>query len=101
MKLKEVAEPLDATRCNLSGSTFDDVNLSDAAFEDVNLSGSQIKDANLSNVRISNANLSHLAITDAALDGMTINGLLVTDLLAAHEAMQVLANRTTTIEDIN
>jgi len=102
MKLNEVAEPLDATRSNLSSSTFNDVNLANAAFENVNLSGSILHDVNLSSARISNANLNGLAITDAALAGMTINGILVTDLFAAYEAMQVLANRTTTtLEDIN
>jgi uncharacterized protein YjbI with pentapeptide repeats len=102
MKLNEVAEPLDVTRSNLSDSNFNDVNLANARFENVNLSGSLLQNVNLSGVRISNANLNELAITDAALAGTTINGILVTDLLAAHEAIQVLANRTTTtVEDIN
>jgi uncharacterized protein YjbI with pentapeptide repeats len=102
MKLNEVAEALEVTRSNLSGSSFNDVNLSNTRFENVNLSGCILQDVNLSGVRISNASLKELCITDVALAGMTINGILVTDLLASYEAMQVLANRTvTTVEDVN
>jgi uncharacterized protein YjbI with pentapeptide repeats len=92
MKLHEVVENLDVTKCNLSGSTFNDVNLSDITLEKVNLSGGRIEDANLSGLRIANACLSGLSISDASLAGMTINGILVTDLLESHEAMQVLAS---------
>jgi uncharacterized protein YjbI with pentapeptide repeats len=45
MKLHEVGESLDVTRCNLSGSTFNDVNLSNTTLENVNLSGGRIEDA--------------------------------------------------------
>jgi uncharacterized protein YjbI with pentapeptide repeats len=91
MKLHEVGESLDVTRCNLSGSTFHDVNLSGTTLENVNLSGGRIIHANLAGLQITDVNLTGVAISDAALPGMTINGILVTDLLESYEAVQVLA----------
>ena len=58
----------------LGGARFDDVNLGEATFHDVNLSGAKFNDVNLANAAITNANLA----------GLTIDGILVTDLLAAY-----------------
>jgi len=70
---------------NLSGATFRDVRLAGACFDDVNLSGAHFHNINLSNTRFDDVNWSHVAITNACLHGMTINGILVTDLLAAYK----------------
>jgi uncharacterized protein YjbI with pentapeptide repeats len=86
MKLEHVRESLEASKCDLAGSTFDDVNLANVVLENVNLSGGRFHDVNLSRLQITNACCHDVAISDAALDGMTINGILVTDLLAAYEA---------------
>jgi len=63
------------TDVDLSSSSFDDVNLSNASFTNIALAGASFSDVNLRNA----------SITDAAMDGMRINGILVTDLFAAHE----------------
>ncbi len=70
---------------NLQSAVFDDVNLSEASFTNVNLAQSTIENANLAGVRINNANLSEVEITNANLIGMTINGVLVSDLFEAYE----------------
>lgn len=79
----------------LRGASFADTNLEAAHFSDVNLSRVTIEDATLKNAilhnvtmeaaRIRNANLTDLDIRDSTLTGMKINGILVTDLLAAHK----------------
>jgi uncharacterized protein YjbI with pentapeptide repeats len=76
MKLERQTEPLDVLNCDLSGSSFNDVNLTGAVLDNVNLSG----------LKINNACMKKVSITDAALQGMTINGILVTELLAAYNA---------------
>jgi uncharacterized protein YjbI with pentapeptide repeats len=54
-------------------------------FENCDLKGSTITDCNLSNVSITDCNLSNVNITDCNLTGMTINGILVEDLLKKFE----------------
>ena len=49
-------------------------------------SGGWIENANMSGWRVSGTNLIGSAITDCRIDGMTIDGILVTDLLAAYRA---------------
>ncbi len=93
LKLDHSTQRIEATDTNLSGSTFTDVNLTDAAFTDVNLSNTTISDANLSGLQIRNANLRNASIADSLTDGMTINGIPVTDLLAAYRASAQKADR--------
>ena len=59
---------------NLLSAAFADVNLRDSTFENVALDGATLRNVALRNVRIANANL----------EGMTIDGVLVTELLRAH-----------------
>jgi uncharacterized protein YjbI with pentapeptide repeats len=61
-----------------------DANLSASSFVNVNLSGATFDDINLSNSTINNVNLSHVHITDSCTAGMTIEGILVSDLIAAY-----------------
>jgi len=68
------------------GMQFDDVNLSTTKITNANLTGLALSDVNLSDATIDNANLSRLAISIANLEGMTNNGVLVTDLIKAHDA---------------
>jgi len=68
---------------NLSEAAFTDINLEGARFSDINLSKAAFDDINLSHTTIRHANLSHVAITEACYEGMTIDGIPVTDLLAA------------------
>lgn len=71
---------------SLSGAHFQDVNLDSACFLDVNLANSSFSDVSLMGARLHDVNLGNVAITDANLDGMTINGILVTDLLRVYRA---------------
>ena len=83
------------TRVSLKDSTFadshfmtarfDDVNMSGVTIHNANLTGAQFSDVNLSEASIRFANWSGLSINDANLTGMTINGILVSDLLKKWE----------------
>src|ERR1700735_524427 len=84
LNLINIKQRIDADDADLSGSTFTNVRLSGAKFQDVNLAEGVISNANLSGLRISNANLAGASIVDSATHGMTINGIAVSDLLAAY-----------------
>jgi uncharacterized protein YjbI with pentapeptide repeats len=81
-------------KVNLSGSVFNDVNLSSVTVTNVNLAESSLSDVNLTNLKIRDANLSHASIDDSATEGMTINGILVSDLLAAYRAAKANQSET-------
>ena len=88
---------IEHTKCNLSGSKFDDVNLqgtlfnninlSESTFTDINLTGTQVENVNASNVTFHCVKFEGAAIDRCLLDGMTIDGVLVTDLIAAYKKM--------------
>jgi Pentapeptide repeats (9 copies) len=102
MKIERAKHCLDVHEADLSGSKFDDVNLSGARFENVNLSGGdyhnvnlsgcvfddinmsgwRVHNVNLSGLRIDKANLAGASIVNSRMDGMTIEGIPVTALLA-------------------
>jgi uncharacterized protein YjbI with pentapeptide repeats len=96
IKLKGSRQQVDAADANMSGSSFNDVNLSDATFNDVNLAGATIdnvnmsgchmRNVNLSGLQISGANLTDASIVESVTDGMTIDGIAVSELLAAYRA---------------
>jgi uncharacterized protein YjbI with pentapeptide repeats len=114
MKLHAATHCLDVTHSVLSGSKFDDVNFSGATFnnvnlagatlnninmsgwtvEDANMSGMRIHNANLAGVRIDHVNLAGSIIVSEMIDGMTINGVLVTDLFIAYAAQNPSADPT-------
>jgi uncharacterized protein YjbI with pentapeptide repeats len=73
------------TDTDLGDAVFDDVNLSGATFNNVNLAGIAVSNTNLSNATFDGVSLVNASINDADLAGMRINGILVTDLLAAYE----------------
>jgi uncharacterized protein YjbI with pentapeptide repeats len=94
--LRETKRQVIAEKANLSGSSFNDVNLSGARFVNVKLAGAELEDVNLSDVAIHNANCAGLTLRDADLRGasiahsltagMTIDGIAVSDLMAAYRA---------------
>lgn len=84
MEIRDTAERLIVGNANISGSTFDDVNLSDAVFTNVNLSRTSLTDINLRAAAFREVNLRDVDIQDCALEGMRVDGVLVTDLLAAY-----------------
>lgn len=73
-----------ADDADLSGSSFLNVNLSGARFERVNLQGAVFSDVALTSSAFSNVNMSRVAIEDANYEGMTIEGILVTELLRVY-----------------
>ncbi len=75
---------LTVAKADLSGSRFDDVNMSGWTLHNVNMSGMRVDDVNLAGLHVSNANLAGADFTHCRLDGMTIEGIKVTDLLAAY-----------------
>ncbi len=74
--------------CNMAGTGFSDINLSNVTFDDVDLSQVTITNARLQGGRISGASLRDMVIEDCDLTGMVIDGILVSDLLAAHAERQ-------------
>lgn len=98
---------------NLSDAMFDDINMKNAAFHNINMSNVSIsavqlggakfkhiglppgskekqrplsfEEADLNGTTISKCDLSNMRIEDCTIAGMTINGILVTDLLADHK----------------
>ncbi|PZQ83612.1 MAG: hypothetical protein DI549_07085 [Ancylobacter novellus] len=96
MELRTTVDVIDANDVNLSGSVFVNVNLSGSRFDDVNMSGWAVKNvnfsglalecANVSGARITRADLVGVSIAECRLDGMRIDGILVTDMLAAYRA---------------
>ena len=72
------------TDVKLSGAAFSNVNLSDAIVNDANMSGWSIHHANLHGLRISQADLTNSSIVESLTSGMTIDGILVSDLMAAY-----------------
>jgi hypothetical protein len=106
MKLHKVKERLEVHDSDLSGSVFDDVNLSGttvenvnlsgcsfhnvnlsgASFDDLNMSGWRVHDVNLAGLKIDKANLAGASITHGRMEGMTIDGILLSELLAAYHA---------------
>lgn len=67
---------LDVNDADLSGSSFVNVKLANATFDDINFSHTSIH----------NANLSHVSIAGSCTVGMTVDGVLVSDLQAAYRA---------------
>ncbi len=54
------------------------------------MSGWRVHDVNLSGLRITKANLAGVTISESRFEGMMIEGILVSDLMAAYKAAQDL-----------
>lgn len=85
MELANTRDVLHVQNSNLDESRFSDAKLTRSSFEDVNLEGSTFSNTNLGGSRFVGVNLAGAAIEDANLAGLTINGRLVTDLIAAYQ----------------
>jgi uncharacterized protein YjbI with pentapeptide repeats len=75
------------TDVNLSGATFKNVNFAGAQFEDANLAGWSVRNVNLAGLKMNNADLRGASIVDSLTSGMTIDGIELAELLAAHRAL--------------
>jgi uncharacterized protein YjbI with pentapeptide repeats len=67
MDLKNIIEKLNVDDADLARSTFDNTNLSSSTFND--------------------CNMAEVQISDCRLTGSTINGIPVSDLLAAYQSL--------------
>jgi uncharacterized protein YjbI with pentapeptide repeats len=96
MKIDGQVMTLDVVNSALRDSVFDDVrmpnvrinnaNLSALSLVNTNVSGAKFDDVNLSGAHFHNVSLANVKIEESCVDGMTINDILVTDLLMAYEA---------------
>ena len=68
----------------LAGTRFHKVNLSQSVFANVNLRDTRFDDVALTRASIRNACLGDVSIADANYTGMTIEGILVTELLRVY-----------------
>ena len=110
MKLHDVKERLQVSKSDLSGSELDDVNLSGCNIHNVNLSGASLDDVNMSGWRVNNVNLSGLRLTNANLagasisasrySGMTIDGIPVSEMIAAYKAARGVWERMMTTDKL-
>jgi uncharacterized protein YjbI with pentapeptide repeats len=62
------------------------------------MSGWAVNNVNLSGLKLTKANLKGAAISDCRMDGMTIDGVLVSELLSAYHAVQHTPEGETDIE---
>ncbi len=83
MRIESEKRRLDVQYTHFSGSRFDDVNLSGSDFRNVNMSGWRVHNVDLAGLKIEKANLAGASFVEARLDGATIDGVVVTDLLAS------------------
>jgi uncharacterized protein YjbI with pentapeptide repeats len=70
---------------NLTGSTYANVNLTDVSFEDACFNGVRLHNVTCIGMSIQDGDLSNVSISECNTDTMTINGILVKDLLACFE----------------
>ena len=98
IKLEQVEKRLEVRTCCLAGSSFVDVNLSKASFDDINFSGAEIQnanmsdwmvqDANLKGLKIRNSDLREAAISHCLTEGMTVDGIAVSEMMAAYRELK-------------
>jgi uncharacterized glyoxalase superfamily protein PhnB len=74
---------------NLVGASYRNVKLEKATFSNVNLRAASFENVNFSDTTFANVNFSNVSIRDARVDGMTVNGVPVSDLMSrAHHDQQ-------------
>jgi uncharacterized glyoxalase superfamily protein PhnB len=70
---------------DLSGSQFLNVKLEGVDFHDVNMRGAMFRDVRLAGAAFSNVDLSDVSITQANTSGLTVDGVLLSDLIRAYQ----------------
>lgn len=86
MEIADTRKALHVRNSDLTESRFSQAKLPKSRFDDVNMQATTFTNINLRDAHFDDVNLTNAAITDANLSGMTINGLLVTDLLRAYRS---------------
>jgi uncharacterized protein YjbI with pentapeptide repeats len=72
----------------MSRVRFDDACMEDASFTNINMQRATIHYVNLKGARITNCHLVGVAVEGGEIEGMTIDGVLVTDMLAAYRSLR-------------
>jgi uncharacterized protein YjbI with pentapeptide repeats len=92
MEIKSVRERLEVHDADLTESRFLDAKLLNSSFVNVALQCSSFTNINFSDTTFADVNLTNVAITDSNLAGMTINGVLASDLIQAYESASKAGN---------
>ena len=98
MDIKDGRYQIDSRDADLSHSRFkrvamlkaaiDDANMSELAVTNVTMKGAKWANVDMSGLSIVDANLLGASISASNLEGMTIDGVLVTKMMAAYRAAQ-------------
>jgi DNA-binding MarR family transcriptional regulator len=86
VNIHNAKQTLSVQNANLSGSHFSHAKLAQSRFDDIDLQQTQFTNINLTGTTFANVNLSKVSISNANLEGMTINDILVTDLLRVYQS---------------
>ena len=78
------------TGADATGSSFTDTNLNRSSFIDVSLRQARFDDVAFTGATFSNVNLRDVALSDADVSGMTIDGVLVSEMRAWRGSGQAL-----------
>jgi hypothetical protein len=86
VKIDNARDILRVSNADISGSEFSNSKLAGTSFENVDMARCRLNDVNLSGTAIADVNLTDVSISQATMVGMTIDGILVTEMLAAYRA---------------
>ena len=89
MNLHDTQDALSVRNARLTKATFVNAAMPASEYDDVNLAASRFTNVNLTGVTLDDVNLTNVSITNANLSGMRIEGVLVGDMMRAHEAMHL------------
>jgi uncharacterized protein YjbI with pentapeptide repeats len=84
IKLKDCQHIIEASDANLSESRFEDTRMTKVVFREMTLEGSSFNNVLLDDSSFEQVSFAGVRIADCRYDGMTIDGVPVLDLLAAH-----------------
>jgi catechol 2,3-dioxygenase-like lactoylglutathione lyase family enzyme len=86
VKIDNARDILRVSNADISGSEFSNAKLAGTSFENIDMARCRLNDVNLSGTAITDVNLTDVSISQANMFGMTIDGVLVTDMVAAYRA---------------
>jgi len=89
IKLSDCQHQIDACDANFAASKFEDVRFADTSFERATLEGASFVDVHLDGASFVRSNFGGVESVDGHYDGMTIEGFLVTEMLAKARAGEV------------
>lgn len=72
---------------SIPSSKFDNVNMEGTSFNNINLKNSTFTDINFQNTKFRNVNMENVELSDCNLSGMTIEGILVLEMIEAYKKL--------------